>query len=161
LGKTAEIAGDVRKIEGLHPTEASSYVAGSNLYDILFEVSGRHRSDLELAVSNMQAALKQDPLYAQRYGQLAVYDYELGQNEQAKANLLKDLSFEQDDFSSWILLAKIYQAENNKTGVISALTKAFDLNPRIPQLKYLLYYAKVVPDIRQLPIDVEDRPPEI
>ncbi|HYV33358.1 MAG TPA: hypothetical protein VE973_00720, partial [Candidatus Limnocylindria bacterium] len=102
-----------------------------------------------------------DPFFAARYGQLALYNFALGKNAEAKANVLKDLDQNPADFSAWILLARLYQMENNRPGVVNALTKAFGLNSNLPQLKYLLFLAKNLPKLDQLPIQISVREPAL
>jgi O-antigen ligase len=155
-----EVGSDIAKIKSLHKTQSGSYVSASNLDNLLFSKGGDARI-LQLAAAEMETALQLNPLFAERYGQLALYYYQLGQTDKAQAVVLKDLTLNQGDFSAWILLAKLYQLQNNKPAVIFALTKAFDLQPNIPQLKYLLFLSKNLPNIKSVPIQINARQPAI
>jgi tetratricopeptide (TPR) repeat protein len=155
-----EIENDINKIIKLHPDQAEGYLSASNLYAALYSRTNRQQ-DLESAVTSLQNSLNIDPYFAERYGQLALYYYQLGNYRQAQVDAQKNLAMDNSTFSAWILLARLYQLQGKKQAVISALTEAFKLDPNIPQLKYLLYLAKTLPDIRQVPIQIQTRPPGI
>jgi hypothetical protein len=71
------------------------------------------------------------------------------------------LSLKQNDFSAFMLLAKIYQVEGKKQQTIEALTAAFKQRPDLVQLRYLIGVAKQVENIRQVPIVISTRRPDI
>ena len=153
LGYSREvIIGDIKKIENLHKAETASYVTASNLYSLLYSLKN-NKDDLQSAISAMQTALQIDPLFSPRYGQLALYYYQLGDIDASKQAIEQDLRLNNQDVSAWVLLARLYQLENNRTGTIFALTRAFKLNPTL-QFRYFLYLAKALPDIRRVPIQI-------
>lgn len=156
----AAIESDIEKIVKLHPTQAGSFVSASSLYSLLYRQRSQ-KEDLTSAIAAMDSAIKIDPLYGARYGQLALYYYQLQNFAQAEINIERDLALDKGDFSAWILLARLYQLQGNKESTIAALTKAFKLNPNIRQLKYLLYLAKNLPNIQQVPIEVVPRQPGV
>ncbi len=161
LGKSPDlVTADILQFTRIHPLEARTHVEASNFYNLLYRSTG-NKVFLQAAIAQMQTALAIDPYYGERYGQLALYYYQLGNLPAAKIAVIKSLSLKDDDFSSWVLLAKIYQQYNEKPQAILALEKAFHLQPNIPQLRYLLYLAKTSKDIRQVPIQIVIRPPNL
>jgi O-antigen ligase len=150
---------DIGKIESMHKSQAASYVLASNLYALRYSFT-KNSSDLQAAISAMQSALKIDPLFAQRYGQLAIYYYEAGDFKNSRTAIEQDLGLQNQDVSGWVLLAKLYQINNNRAGLIFALTKAFKLNPD-GQMEYLLNRAKKSPDVRLVPLEIYARAPNI
>ena len=151
---------DVEKFKASHPLAARNYVEANNFYAILYDRT-KNKDYLRLAVDNLNAAIFIDPYYPERYGQLSLYYYQLGQLPEAKAALLKNLSLKQNDFSAFMLLAKIYQVEGKKQQTIEALTAAFKQRPDLVQLRYLIGVAKQVENIRQVPIVISTRRPDI
>lgn len=144
---------DINSLTPVHKNQAASYVTASNLYALLYQTTG-NKVYLQSALAQMNRALGIDKFYAERYGQRALYFYQLGDLDSAKNSLDTSLSLKSDEFSSWVLLAKIYQSRGEKTQTVFALTKAFKLRPDILQLGYLLRLAKILPDIKQVPIPV-------
>ena len=154
------VVAGIEEIENLHKGQTTSYVTASNLYSLLYSLRDNN-SDLQSAISAMQSALKIDPIFSPRYGQLALYYYQSGNLNASRVAIEQDLSLDNQDFSAWILLAKLYQLNNNRPAFIFALTKAFKLDPTSLQLKYFLYLAKTLPDIRQVPIQIIARSPDL
>lgn len=146
------ILSDIEKIENSHKDQASNYVTASNLYSLLYSLKN-NKDDLQSAILAMKAALKIDPLFSPRYGQLALYYYQSGDIKASKEAIEQDLTLNNQDLSAWVLLARLYQLDNNRSGVVSALTQAFKLSPT-PQFRYFLYLAKNLPDIKRLPIQI-------
>jgi hypothetical protein len=144
---------DIQRLTTIHSTQADTYVGASNLYNILYSSTGQ-KIYLQGAVSEMNKALKLDSLFAERYGQVSLYYYELGDLKASKSAVEKNLVLDDSQFAPWVLLAKIYQTEGEKTQTIYALTKAFELRPDILQLEYLIHLAKTEPDIKNVPIQV-------
>ena len=150
---SAESEQHILAILKVHSKESRQYVSVSNLYYLLYQESGDSK-DLRAAEDYMLKALQFDPLYAERYGKLALYYYVGGQNEKAIQALEAVLSLDQKQFPSWILLAKIYQDENRREPALYALEKAFKLQPDLPQMRLVWHWAKLFPDIRQVPLIV-------
>jgi O-antigen ligase len=144
---------DITNFTKVHSSLAGTYVTASDLYHILF-FKTNNKIYLQAAISEMDKALSIDKNYAERYGQEAVYYYQLGDLASAREEVEKDLSLKDDDFPAWILLAKFYQLSGDKTSTISALNHAFEIDPDIPQLEYILYLAKTQKDIRTVPIEI-------
>lgn len=137
----------------LHPDQARTYVVAANLYHL--EYNQAHNPDyLRQTIGTYQRALDLDPNFAERYSQLAMYEFELGRMDQALSNAQRTLALRDDYFPAWMLLAKIYQMQNDRTQAIRALNRAYLLNPNIEQLKILLLIAKQQPDIKKVPIDI-------
>ncbi len=159
LGINNQLAeNDINKIKSLHPTQANSYVVASDLYLALFEKK-YEKVYLLSAIASMQSAINIDAFFPERYGQLALDYYQLGDNKMAEVNAKKALALDGGVFPAWILLAKLYQTEGQKQQVVFALTQAFNLQPNIVQLKYLLNMAKSAMDIKTVPIQVLARRP--
>lgn len=157
LGKNKiMVESDIKKIENLHPKQAESFVLASSLYSLLFNDGGK-RTDLQAAADSLRQALVLDPFFAERYGQLALYEYQLNNLPEAKALVLRDLGLENSDFSGWILLAKLYQTENNRVATINALQQALELQPENPRLKYVLQTANSEKDIKKVPLEIGAR----
>jgi tetratricopeptide (TPR) repeat protein len=152
LGKD-KVEDAINRIKKARKNEADSWVISGDIYYLLYQTKG-DKQNLALAISNIQEALKVDPYFAERYGQLALYQYQNGQFGEAKLSLFKELGLFDKDFSAWILLAKIYQNEGNKSATIASLNKAFKIHPESNQLKYIIYLAKYFPDIKRVSIPV-------
>jgi len=110
---TAQIQADMAKFLNLHPTQANTYVVASNLYAQAF-ANSKDKADLNAAVSEMEKAVAIDPFFSDRYGQLALYYYQLGNFTQAKIDAEKNLALDSSNFSAWILLARLYQLQGQK-----------------------------------------------
>lgn len=147
---------DIKKIVFMHPDQADSYVRAAALYNLRYFVD-KNTEDLLLAIKYQELSLKLDPWFAARFGQLALDYYKLGNMAAAKEYALRDISLDRNDFSAWILLTQLYQQEGNRAGMIEGLTHAYDLQPDIPQIKYLLYLTKQAPDIKTVPLQIEER----
>lgn len=149
---------DVEKLKNLHPNQAFTYSSISNLYSLAFYVS-RDPKALDLAISYMEQALRIDSDHWERQGQLAIYFYQKGDLIKSKEAIIKQISLNPDDFSGWLLLAKLYQLENNKAAMLASLNHASKANPLVTQLKYIIEYTKQVKDIKDVPLDVAPRGP--
>jgi len=157
---SGDIVSDIGKFTAIHPGQASTYVEASNMYNLLFGATG-DKQYLKSAITEMDMALKIDKYYAERYGQEALYYYELGDLNASKSAVIKNLSLGDDNFAPWVLLAKIYQLEGNKAATVQALRRAFKLRPDIPQLGYMLYLAKNLADVKRVPIQIAPMPPHL
>lgn len=151
---------DVVKIKSMHKTQAESYATAANLYNLRYFVE-QDRQDLISSIQNQELALRLDPWFAARYGQLALDYYKLGNIPLAEQAVLRALNLNQDDFSSWLLLTQLYQKEGNRTGMLDALNQAFKLQPNIPQLKYLIYVTKHSTDVQTVPLQIMERQQEL
>jgi len=156
----ADIIKDINSLTAKSRGQAGIYVQASNLYDLLYSSTG-NKDYLKFAISEMDRSLEIDPFFADRYGQESVYYYELGNLGASKAAVIKNLNLDSGNFAPWVLLAKIYQLEGNKQGVVYSLTRAFKLRPDIPQLGYYLYLAKNGSDIKKLPLQIAPMPPHL
>jgi O-antigen ligase len=154
------IVKDIEKFTTVHPGLAATYVEAGNMYNLLYASTG-NKFYLKSAVDEMDRSLGIDKFYAERYGQKALYYYELGDLNASKSAVIKNLSLKDDDFAPWVLLAKIYQLEGNKAAAIQALSRAFKLRPDIPQLGYMLYLAKNLADIKMVPIQIAPQSPHL
>jgi O-antigen ligase len=144
---------DINNTRSLHPLQAASYAEISNLYDILYQQTG-NKIYLQIAILNLQKSLAIDPFYPDRYGQMALYFYLLDDLGQAQRDLNYDLDFESSSFPSWILMAKIYQSENQRSSTINVLEQALKIMPGSNQLRYILEIASHTKDIKSLPIQL-------
>ncbi len=156
----AEIEMNIQSITKLHPTQSGTYVSAADLHYLNY-IKTDNRASAVIAVENMEKAVEIDPLFAERFGQLALYFYELGNFELSRFYVEKALSIQDNIFSGWILLAKLNQLAGQREAVVFNLEQAFKLNPNIPQLKYLLNLAKNTTDIKMIPLDVMRRNPEL
>ncbi len=150
---------DSQVLEGInglisaHPNQARSYVVASNLYSLWYKRTGEKKY-LQPAIENLELALKLDPFFSERYGQIGLYYYELGDYKKAMQYLSLCLSQKPDYFPAWMLMAKIYQQQDNRTQALVAIEKAYKLKPEIIQVKYMWEIAKREPDIKKVPIDI-------
>ncbi|HVY67838.1 MAG TPA: hypothetical protein VHA30_03015, partial [Patescibacteria group bacterium] len=159
LGRDAEsFRAAVLAIVALHPTQSESYVSASNLYGTRYQAQNQP-ADLQTAAAYMAAALQLDPLFAERYGQLALYEYQLNDLPAAENAARRTLALDGDNFSALILLAKLEQLQGRRQQVIGLLNKAYRLAPNIPQLKFVLELARQTDDIRQVPLQISTSVP--
>ncbi len=157
---SGEIQRQIENFKTVHPGAANNFVEASKFYALLYD-RNRDKQYLAKAAENMGSALKIDPYFPERYGQLALYDFQLGNLAKSKTELLQALSLKNNDFSSYLLLAKIYQQEGKKEQTIFALNRAFRLRPEVAQLRYLIAWLKTVDDIRNVPIQITARRQDI
>ena len=168
--KAASIAGsgldvslmdkDIKKLIELHPKQAFTYSAVSNLYSLAYFVS-RKPEALDLAISYMKKSLEIDPEFWERQGQLALFYYQKGDLVNSKLTAVRQLALNPDDYNGWLLLAKLYQIQNDKSAMLSSLSRAYKANPRLTQLKYIIEYTKQAKDIKLVPLDISVRGPSI
>jgi O-antigen ligase len=157
----AGIIKDINNLTNESHGQAGIYVEASNLYNLLSASTG-NKDYLKSAISEMDSALEIDPFFADRYGQTAMYYYELGNLSASKSAVIKNLSLDgSGNFAPWVLLAKIYQLNGNKQGAVYSLTRAFKLRPDIPELGYYLYLAKNGADIKKVPLQIAPMPPRL
>jgi hypothetical protein len=150
------ISQDINNLTQTHSGRAATYVVASDLYNLLAHKTG-NKEYLRSAIAEMDKSLAIDKNYGERYGEEALYYYELGDYGSAKTAVVKNLTLQDNDFSPWIMLARLYQIEGNKQQTIYALTQAFKLEPNIPQLEYILHLAKTQKDIKSFPIQIVAR----
>lgn len=143
-----------------HPLQARTYVEASNFYGLMFHKSQNYYF-LAKAIQNLQEALKLDPYYPARYGQLALYYFQMGNMTESKALAQKSLELKKDDFSNWLLLAKIYQSEGNREETVNSLTRAFNIRTDLIQLRLLIEAAKNAKNIKDVPIQISVRRPDL
>ncbi len=155
-----QVVKDIEYMKSLHPLHTRSFVEASNLYARQYEET-KNKLYLEVAAKNMEQALAIDAFDPERYGQLALYRYQLNDIPSAKSAAKESINLKKDNFLTWILLAKIYQSEKDRPGVIDALTQAFKARPDILQLKYLLGLAKNLEDVSQVPLNATSRAPDL
>lgn len=150
----------IDNFKNIHPLSANNFVEASKFYALLYDRE-RDKQYLSKAAENMEQALKIDAYFPERYGQLALYDFQLGDLEKSKIELLRALDLKNTDFSSYLLLAKIYQQEGKKDQTLFALNRAFRLRPEVIQLRYLIAWVKTVEDVRSVPIQITARRTDI
>ena len=160
LKDNSSVESDIIKNERLHPLQANSYVESSDLYQFLYRKTSEKKY-LLASIASMESALKIDPFFAERYGQLAIYYFQLGDYTASEINIKQAISMDKSIFPAWIMLAKLDQIKGNKSDLIFALTQAFNLKPDSPQLKYLLNLAKNTDDIKKVPIEIYSRSPGV
>ena len=153
LGDGASMERDIRTVSALHPREARSYVAVSNIYYTLYSVSGKP-SYLQAAADQMYQALQRDSLYADRYGNEALLYFFEGKTAAALAFVKVSLTLDPQHLPSWMLLARLYQVQNERTQMLYALNQAFHVHPDIPLLKLVLERAKTTTDMQKIFIPV-------
>jgi len=154
LGEASEqVIPEIEKMKRMHPNQNSSFVKASNLYYLLYQQTGK-RKFLEKAVLELEISLKMDPLFAERYGQLGFYLYELGKLNLSEQSLKTGLVLKSEFFPSWLLLAKVYQLQDNREKSMFALEKAYKLRPDLPQVKYMWRIAQFEKDIQKVPIQI-------
>lgn len=151
------IVKDINHFKAGHTKQAGTYVIASNMYNLLYSSTG-DKEYLKSAVIEMDSSLGIDKFYAERYGQEALYYYELGDLNSAKSAVIKNLSLNDGNFAPWVLLAKIYQLDGNRPAAVQALSRAFKLRPDIPQLGFMLYVSKNTADIKSAPIQIAPIP---
>lgn len=147
------ISNDIRKFTAIHPAQAGTYLEASNMYNLLY-ISTGNKIYLQFAIDEMNHSLSIDKYFADRYGQESLYYYQLGDLNASKSAVIKNLTLDDSNFAPWVLLAKIYQLENNRSATIQALSRAFKTRPDIPQLEYYLYLAKHQADIKKVPFQI-------
>ncbi len=148
-----KIVPEIQRVVELHPQQAGSFVMASNLYHLWY-MQNNESEHLEKAIINLERALRMDPYFAERYGQLGLYYYESGDLISAKENLNRCLSLEETYFPAWMLLAKIYQLENDRPKALFALEKAYKLQPNIFQVRQIWSMAKNTQEIQAVPIEI-------
>jgi tetratricopeptide (TPR) repeat protein len=147
------ISNDIKKFTSIHSTQAGTYLEASNMYNLLY-ISTGNKIYLQSAIDEMNHSLSIDKYFADRYGQESLYYYQLGDLNASKSAVIKNLTLDDSNFAPWVLLAKIYQLENNRSATIQALSRAFKTRPDIPQLEYYLYLIKHQADIKKVPFQI-------
>lgn len=136
-----------------HTKESRSWLMAGKLYFLLYYESKKPEF-LSAAILNLQKSINLNPLYVERFGLLASYEFVNNDLSAAMKHLNYQLSIQPESFPSWLLKAKIYQLTNSKPQAIYALTQAFKLHPDLIQLKFQLTQMKAANDIRQVPLQV-------
>jgi len=111
-------------------------------------------ADENLVVGSVIKALSFDPLYAERYSKLGFYYYQFGNLDLARTYVKMGLTISPDQFSAWMLLAKIYQLQNKGPQMLFALEKAYKLNSDNKQMQQVWQIAKTEPNIHKVPLYV-------
>lgn len=142
---------DVNRIIALQPDEAKSYVLAGNLYYLMYNVHN-NSSELKQAIVYMKKALALDKYSAPRYTHTAFYLGDDNQLDAAKVYLKAALSLDPKQLPGWLLLARIYQLQNNAKAMDYALNQAFKIQPADTYLKQLNETAKKTTDIKTLQI---------
>lgn len=143
----------IQSLGKLHPQQAGNYVLTGNLYYSLF-LSAKQEQDLEQAISSLQTALKLDPFYPERYAELGFYYYQKKDINNALRNLDYSLELNSKQVLPWILKAKIYQQQNDRTAMTEAIERAYLINSQSSQLRLLWYVAKQEPDLNKVPLNI-------
>ncbi|MCL5666337.1 MAG: O-antigen ligase family protein [Patescibacteria group bacterium] len=153
-GKTGRgVVLEIENFKRMHPSAVYTYTQAANLYHLLAKQS-HSLQDLQLAIDNLDQSLKMDPYASERYGNLGLFYYESGDYSRATAAIKQGLSQYDDFFPSWILLAKIYQLQDNRPAALQAIEQAYKLHPDILQVKFMWEQAQAQPDIKNVPIEV-------
>lgn len=155
-----KIKNDIQKVAGLHKSQASSYISAGTLYGLLY-AGQKQKQDLQSAIQSIRQALNIDPWFSEWYGRLALLYYQAGDYQNAQIAAEKNLQLDNKSFPALILQARLYQLSGKRQEVIDDLNQAYKLRPDLNELKYLLYLAKNLSDIKQLPINIPSQQPEI
>jgi O-antigen ligase len=148
-----EIISHIGQVIRLHPTIARSRIVAANLYASLYWQTNDYKY-LRSAVAEIGESFTQDRYTAGAYQRLGWYYFQLGEIQKSKDSLMEGLKIQDNHLPSWMLLAKIYQLQNNRPQVISSLERAYAANPDLPQLRGLLQIAKAEPDVNKIPIQI-------
>jgi len=155
LGKSqAKVMAEVGSAVDIHSHESRTFMSAANLYFMGFQHTGAPEYS-EAVVQSMQQALSYDPLYAERYSKLGFYYYQFGKLDQAKEYVKTGLSLNSQQFSPWILLAKIYQMKGQREPMLFALQKAFKINPGNKQMQNIWHIAKTDTNISHVPLYIQ------
>jgi O-antigen ligase len=149
----SSVPGQIEDLKYWHPLESRSFlIAGKLSYLLYYET--KDQKALSAAINNLKRAIALDPNYVERFGLLAAYEFEGNQTTSALAHVRWELSQKPDEFSGWLLLAKLAQTQGQKQQTVAALERAFNLKPSLKGLEYLLNQAKAESNIRSVPINV-------
>ena len=136
-----------------HPLESRGFVVAGKLYYLLYYTT--HNTDyLKPAIDNVKRAAALDPSFVERYGLLSAYEFVGHQMSASMLHTNWELAGKPDEFSGWLLKAKINQTLGNKQATALALEQAFKLRPDLTGLKILLEQARTASDIKTVPIEV-------
>ncbi len=147
----AQIQALLAAADKLNPGRADSYIQDASLYYLLLYQT-QSLSYGGPIISNMRKAISLDPFSVDNYSLMAQYQLVLRQLPAAEASIQTSLSLNPQSYDSWILLAKIYQLDDNKTQVIAALNQALKIEPTNLELIKVIGLAAREPDIRTLPL---------
>ncbi len=124
--------------------DANTFATQAKLYYLWF-ISGKNSWALEQAIAKMRSAIAVDVNYPQRYFRLGYYLAESGQLETARETVKIGLQLYGKDVAGWVLLARIYQLEHKLPQTRFALNKAYELQPLLPELRFLQRFIKANP----------------
>ncbi len=149
----AEIIGSIEKLKSIHSKQAKTYVFAANLYHNLY-LESKQVKFLELAIENLKQSLKIDPYFSERYAQVGLYYFEAGDLPNSLKYTRYALSLNDKYLPAWVLLARIYQLQENFPKTIESLHNAYNLKSDSMELRYLWYYASHGANIARLPIRI-------
>jgi len=152
LGKPIDLVeSHIENVKNMHPLQARSMLIASNLYDNLYYKTGQKRY-LEKAIAELNESLNLDSKTGERYAQLGLLYYQLGDVSAAKDNLYRGLAIKEGYLPSLVLLAKISQEEGDRERMMTFLEEVYKLDPNNAQVRALWQYAKREPDPKKVPI---------
>lgn len=125
LGKVEELLARTQKINS---TRAYSFTEQANL-DYLLLYQTKNFGYMNLVLDNLKTAIKLDPYFSGNYFTLSAYDVAFAKLADAESAVKTGLILEPNNLGGEIFLAKIYQLQNNKAGLLDALTKAYKADP--------------------------------
>lgn len=147
------VSGLMALTDRYNPRRANSYVQDANLYYLLLYRT-QNPVYRDYILRNMQTAIKMDPFLSNNYMLLAEYQIVFGDINSALFNIQKGLSLSPDNFQYEMLLAKLYQIQNNKAAFVQALKRGQQIQPDNINLIWILRGAEKVPNIQVLPLQI-------
>lgn len=151
-----EIEKEIQKFSAFHKARSYTYIQIANIYYLLLYQS-QSLIYKPVILSNLNKAIAMDPDAVSNYFVLSQYQFVFGDLQASKSAVLKALSLSPDDFDSNVFLAKIYQFENNRSGMEDVLKKLLLLRGADPGVQNILRMIKSGQGLQSLPFNVSFR----
>jgi tetratricopeptide (TPR) repeat protein len=125
--------------------DANTLATQAKLFYLWFVVDKNNFQHLEQAIIKLRESIAIDSFYPQRYFRLGYYLAERGKLEEARETVKYGLTLYNKDVAGWVLLARIYQLEHKPKQMTYAIDKAFQLQPMLPEVRFLQRFLKTHP----------------
>jgi O-antigen ligase len=144
---------DLNKFAAFHNDRAHSYLQIANLNYIYFYAT-KNPKYVDGVFKNLDLAIQKDPYSVNNYFALAQYYLVFGKIKEAENAAKKGLELS-PSYSGWMFLAKVYQIDNNKEGVLNSIYEALKISSDSDSLQSLLHLASQTEDITKLPFNIQ------
>lgn len=146
-----QIDKDIQAMINKHPNVGRSYENAAYLYYRLY-LSTENEKYKNSVVDEINSALQLEPDSVKITGSAAYLYFRIGQEEESFDVLRRNLSFANGPKNEfyWFLMAKIYQNQGNRQGMLRAVQKANLIKPGLPNIRALIGAIRTVPDVKSL-----------